>query len=90
VIEKDGNPGEDMTDSRVTAGVLLALAGTGGPDLTRFAAEQFPFMNPDFTGLKARALLVAGENDQSLLSVRSPDWWTDAALWWLLNPRALR
>lgn len=77
VIDKDGHPGEDMTDSRVAAGVLLALAGTGGPDLTPFAAEQFPFMNPDFTGLKAPALLVAGENDQSLLSVRGPDWWTD-------------
>jgi hypothetical protein len=77
VIEKDGEPGEDMTDSRIAAGVLLALAGTGGPDLTPFAAEHFPFMNPDFTGLEAPALLVAGENDQSLLSSRAPDWWTD-------------
>jgi dienelactone hydrolase len=77
VIDKDGNPGEDMSDSRVSAGVLLALAGTGGADLTPFAAEQFPFMNPDFTGLTTPALLVAGENDQSLLSVRAPDWWTD-------------
>lgn len=77
VLDGNGVPGEDMTDSRVGAGVLLALAGTGGDALTPFAAQQFPFMNPDFTGLTTPSLLVAGENDQSLLSVRGPDWWTD-------------
>jgi dienelactone hydrolase len=77
VLGDDGDPGEDMSDSRVTAGVLLALAGTGGNALTPFAAEQFPFMNPDFSTLTTPALLVAGEKDQSLLSVRGPDWWTD-------------
>ena len=77
VLDEHGHPGEDMTDRRVSAGVLLALAGTGGPDRTPFAAEQFPFMNPDFSGLKTPALLVAGESDQSPLSVRGPDWWAD-------------
>lgn len=77
VLDGSGAPGEDMTDSRVDAGVLLALAGTGGDALTPFAAQQFPFMNPDFTALTTPSLLVAGENDQSLLSVRGPDWWTD-------------
>jgi pimeloyl-ACP methyl ester carboxylesterase len=77
VLDEDGNPGEDMSDSRVTAGVLLALAGTGGADLTPFAAAQFPFMNPDFSEMTTPALLVAGEKDQSLLSVRGADWWTD-------------
>jgi len=46
VFDPDGSVGEDMSDSRVTAGVLLCLAGTGGNALTPFAAENFSFMNP--------------------------------------------
>lgn len=68
----------DMTDPRVTAGVLLAVAGTGGDDLTPFAAEHFPFMNPDFSGMRTASLIVAGDRDQSRLSHRGPDWWADA------------
>ncbi|WP_169947311.1 chlorophyllase [Microbispora sp. H11081] len=78
VLDADGAPGEDMSDPRVTAGVLLALPGTGGADLTPFAAEHFPFMNPGFTEMTTPALIVAGDKDQSLLSVRGPDWFTDA------------
>jgi predicted dienelactone hydrolase len=70
--------GEDRTDARVTAGVLLAVPGTGGADLTEFAAEHFPFMNPDFSGLVTPTLVVAGDKDQSALSVRGPEWFTDA------------
>lgn len=77
IIDADGVVGPDMSDSRVGAGVLLALAGTGGENLTPFAAQQFPFMNPSFAELTTPALLVAGDHDQSLLSVRGPDWWTD-------------
>lgn len=77
VIGADGEPGEDMSDPRVKAGVLMALAGHGGRDLTPFAAEHFPFMNPDFAHMKSPALLVAGDRDQSPLSTRGPDWWTD-------------
>lgn len=78
VLEPNGEVGEDMSDPRVTAGVLLALAGTGGHDLAPFAAEHFPFMNPAFADMTTRALLVAGDEDHSLLSTRGPDWWTDA------------
>jgi pimeloyl-ACP methyl ester carboxylesterase len=78
VLDADGVPGEDRTDSRITAGVLLAAAGTGGADLTPFAAEHFSFMNPDFTGMTTPALVVAGDKDQSALSVRGPEWFTDA------------
>ncbi|HUN33500.1 MAG TPA: chlorophyllase [Trebonia sp.] len=77
VVGSDGQPGEDMSDPRVRAGVLLALAGHGGEDLTPFAAEHFPFMSPDFTRMTRPALLVAGDQDQSLLSTRGPDWWAD-------------
>ena len=69
---------EDFTDPRVGAGVLLAPAGTGGADLTPFAAEHFPFMNPDFSRMTTPALVVAGDRDDSPLSVRGPDWATDA------------
>ena len=64
-------------DSRVTAGVLLATAGAGGSDLTPWAAEQFPYMNPDFTDLTTPTLVVAGDADDSPLSTRGPDWSTD-------------
>jgi predicted dienelactone hydrolase len=77
VLDADGNPGEDMSDSRVKAGVLLATSGLGGADLTPFAAEHFPFMSPSFADMTTPALVVAGDHDQSALSVRGPDWWTD-------------
>lgn len=72
-----GAPGEDFADKRVTAGVLLSLTGTG-ESLTPFAAENFPFMHPDFSDLTTPALVVTGDHDQSLLSTRGPDWFTDA------------
>ncbi|WP_205825475.1 alpha/beta hydrolase family protein [Microbispora catharanthi] len=78
VLDSAGEPGEDMSDPRIKAGVLLALPGTGGADLTSFAAEHFPFMNPGFAEMTTPALVVAGDRDQSLLSVRGPDWFTDA------------
>jgi predicted dienelactone hydrolase len=77
VLDSQGIPGEDMSDARVTAGVLLALTGRGGDDLSPFAAEHFPFMNPSFDGMTPPALVVAGDRDQSALSVRGPDWFTD-------------
>lgn len=78
VIDKDGNTNEDFSDPRITAGVLLALPGTGGENLTPFAAENFAFMNPDFGHMTTPALFVAGDHDQSRLTTRGPDWWTDA------------
>ncbi|MEU9701940.1 dienelactone hydrolase family protein [Streptomyces sp. NPDC047981] len=76
VLDADGAPGEDMSDPRVTAGVLLALTGLGD-DLTPFAAEHFPFMRPSFATMTTPALVVAGDRDQSHLSTRGPDWFTD-------------
>ncbi|MFF3248402.1 alpha/beta hydrolase family protein [Streptomyces sp. NPDC002870] len=77
VLDADGVPGEDMSDPRVKAGVLLALTGRGGDDLTPFAVEHLPFMNPSFADMTTRALVVAGDDDQSALSTRGPDWFTD-------------
>ncbi|MEV4549209.1 alpha/beta hydrolase family protein [Nonomuraea wenchangensis] len=77
VLDVAGRPGEDLSDRRVRAGVLLATPGSGGADLTPFAAEHFPFMNPDFSGMTTPALVVAGDQDRSALSVRGPDWFAD-------------
>ncbi|MEO3924385.1 chlorophyllase [Micromonosporaceae bacterium B7E4] len=77
VLDAHGVPGEDLSDPRISAGVLLAPPGTGGADLTPFAAEHYTFMNPDFTGMATPALVVAGDKDQSALTVRGPEWFTD-------------
>jgi predicted dienelactone hydrolase len=76
VLDAQGVPGEDLSDPRVKAGVLLALTGLGD-ELTPFAAENFPFMKPSFDTMTAPALIIAGDNDQSHLSTRGPDWFTD-------------
>jgi len=83
VLDADGVPGEDMSDPRIKAGVLLATAGRGGADLSPFAAEHFPFMNPSFADMTTPTLVIAGDKDQSALSVRGPDWFADP---YLLSP----
>lgn len=77
VIGPDGQPGEDRTDLRVRAGVLLSTTGIARGDLTPFAQEHFAFMSPDFSELRTASLVVAGDHDQSQLSTRGPDWFTD-------------
>lgn len=77
VLDHNGEPGEDMSDSRIKAGLLLATTGKGGADLSPFAAEHFPFMNPSFAEMSTPTLVVAGDHDQSRLSTRGPDWFTD-------------
>ncbi|MGI5271565.1 alpha/beta hydrolase family protein [Nonomuraea sp. CA-218870] len=77
VLDPGGGPGEDLSDPRVTAGILFAAPGEGGAGLTPFAAEHLPFMHPDFTGMTTPALVVAGDADRSHLTVRGPDWFTD-------------
>ncbi|MFI1913359.1 alpha/beta hydrolase family protein [Nocardia sp. NPDC020380] len=77
VLGADGQPGPDLTDARVKAGVLLANTGIGGDNLSEFAREHFSFMSPDFSGLSTPTLVVAGDHDQSALTTRGPDWFTD-------------
>lgn len=77
VLDANGVPGEDLSDARVRAGVLLALPGLGD-DLTPFAQEQLTFMRPSFDQLTTPSLLVAGDADQSALTTRGPDWFTEA------------
>lgn len=76
VLGPDGAPGEDMSDPRVMAGVLLAAPGLGD-ELTPFAREHLPFMTPSFASMTPPTLVVAGDNDHSRLTTRGPDWFTD-------------
>lgn len=77
VLGTDGSASESFTLERVKAAVLLALTGTGGEDLSSFARQNFPFMSPDFTQLRTPSMVVAGEDDDSPLTLRGPDWFTD-------------
>lgn len=78
IVDADGSLGADYRDDRVSAGVLLAATGVGGDDLHPFAKANFPFMNPSFGQLSTPTLVVAGDHDQSQMSSRGPDWFTDA------------
>lgn len=76
VLDVEGQPGPSRRDPRVKAGVLLATTGLGD-DLAPFALEHFGFMRPDFAQLDTPTLVVTGGSDQSPLSTRGPDWFTD-------------
>jgi fermentation-respiration switch protein FrsA (DUF1100 family) len=76
VIDPKTGDTDDLRDSRVKAGVLMATAGRGA-DLSPFAAEHFPFMNPVFDHMETPALVVLGDQDDSPLTTRGPDWSAD-------------
>jgi predicted dienelactone hydrolase len=77
VFDADDVPGDDLAHPAVRAGVLIGVTGTGDT-LTPFAAENLPFMKPDYSTMTTPALVVAGGRDQSAMSTRGPDWFTDA------------
>ncbi|PZG09188.1 chlorophyllase [Micromonospora craterilacus] len=77
VLDADGTPGEDFSHPLVKAGALLAATGTGD-SLTPFAVEHLPFMRPAFSTMTTPALVVTGGKDQSVMSTRGPEWFTDA------------
>jgi dienelactone hydrolase len=68
----------DIRDERVKAGILLTIPGTGGANLRPFAAQRFPFMHPDFSGMTAPALIIADDADRGTMTVRGPEWWREA------------
>ncbi len=76
VLDADGTPGEDFTHPAVKAGALIATTGTGDT-LTPFALEHLPFMRPGHSTMTAPALVITGGKDQSAMSTRGPDWFTD-------------
>lgn len=85
IVDDGSGIGDDYADARVKAGVLLAATGVGGDELHPFAKANFPFMNPSFESLSTPALVVAGDHDQSNMSSRGPDWFTDV---YALSPGA--
>lgn len=89
ILDPDTGRGEDLSDSRVKAGVLFATAGQGGDGLTPFAAENMPHLNVSFADMTTPALVIAGDQDdvprKYQLTVRGPDWMTDP---YFLSPGA--
>ena len=78
IIDPDGRVQEDLSDRRVSAGILFSATGIAGDDLNPFADANFPFMRPSFRELTTPTLVIAGDHDQSRMSSRGPDWFTDA------------
>lgn len=80
----------DMADPRIKAGVLLAAPGSGGADLSTFAAEHYSFFrHPSFAEMMTPALVVVGDNDVSPhLTVRGADWHADP-YWLSEGPKCL-
>jgi predicted dienelactone hydrolase len=67
-----------MLEPGIKAGVLLAAPGNGGKDLSPNAAQHYSALNPDFSCMTTRALVVAGDSDISPhLTVRGADWHAD-------------
>jgi dienelactone hydrolase len=77
VFDAQGQPGPDFSHPAVKAGALIAATGTGDT-LTPFAVEHLSFMRPDYSTMTTPALVIAGGKDQSAMSTRGPDWFTDA------------
>jgi predicted dienelactone hydrolase len=70
--------GEDFSDPRIRAGILLASPGRGGADLTPEHATRFPFFDVDFSGIKMPTLVVCGAEDDPHFTPRGPEWHADA------------
>ncbi|WP_052034221.1 alpha/beta hydrolase family protein [Sphingobium lactosutens] len=73
----DGEQGEDLSDRRIKAGILLASGGRGGADLSDLGRQITPYLDSNFAEMTTRTLVVAGDADQSPLTVRGPDWFGD-------------
>lgn len=69
--------GEDFSDPRVRAGILLASPGRGGSDLTPENAERFPFFDVDFGAIRTPTLVVCGADDKPRFTPRGPEWHAD-------------
>ncbi|WP_377297711.1 alpha/beta hydrolase family protein [Rhizobium sp. SGZ-381] len=70
--------GEDFSDPRISAGILLAAPGRGGADLTEENAARFPFFDLDFSGIARPILVVCGDGDNPHFTTRGPEWHADA------------
>ena len=70
----DGN----MLEPRVKVGVLLAAPGNGGDSLSDNARKHYSALNPDFSHMMTKTLVVAGDADLAEhLTIRGADWYRD-------------
>jgi hypothetical protein len=76
--DRDDGSVVDLRDERVKAGGLLTIPGTGGANLSPVAAERLPFLRPDFSGMTAPALIIAGDADRGAMTARGPECWREA------------
>ncbi|MDA2808206.1 alpha/beta hydrolase family protein [Nocardiopsis suaedae] len=75
VTDPQSGVAEDLSDPRVSAGVLLATAGAGGDHLTPEAARDLPWLRDvDFSRMAAPALVVAGDADELPVTSKGPEW----------------
>lgn len=68
---------EDMSDARITAGILFASGGAGGDDLSPIGRQITPYLDSSFVEMTKPTLIVAGDADRSPLTVRGPNWFYD-------------
>ncbi|APO72718.1 hydrolase-like protein (plasmid) [Rhizobium gallicum] len=70
--------GEDFSDLRISAGILLAAPGRRGKDMTEENAARFPLFDVDLSTLTTRSLVVCGDSDDPHFTTRGPEWHGDA------------
>ncbi|EGL65663.1 hypothetical protein AGRO_1580 [Agrobacterium sp. ATCC 31749] len=70
--------GEDLSEPRISAGVLLTTPGRGGKDMTEENSVRFPFFDVDFSTLMTSSLVVCGDMDNPHFTTRGPEWHADA------------
>lgn len=59
--------------------MLLAPPGNGGDELSDYARANFTELNPDYSYLSAKSLVVVGDDDVNpFMTVRGPEWYTAA------------
>lgn len=68
--------GEDFSDPRINAGVLLASPGRGA-DLKPEHSSRLSFLDVDFSQISLPTLVVCGEEDDPHFTFRGPDWHAD-------------
>jgi len=65
-------------DKRIKASVLLAAVGRGGADLHDAVREKYPELNPDYSSMTTKTLIVYGDQDVSdNFTGRDADWHAD-------------
>ncbi|MGZ2260069.1 alpha/beta hydrolase family protein [Roseobacter sp. A03A-229] len=68
----------NMIEPRIKVGVLLAAPGNGGDGLSDNAKQSYSALNPDFSHMTTKTLVVAGDADLAThLTTRGADWYRD-------------